>query len=50
MTHVFVVIAKVRKNERLWHTLNMGDMCGPNSRGAHCTKHVQVYVSAQKGY
>ena len=28
MTHAMVLSAKVRTNERLWHTLDIGNMCG----------------------
>ena len=30
MTHVPSLSAKVRRNERLWHTLDTGNMLGPN--------------------
>jgi hypothetical protein len=29
MTHVLVMSAKVRRSERLWHTLDNGNMFGP---------------------
>ena len=30
MTHVMVLSAKVRRNERLWQTVDIGNMCGLN--------------------
>ena len=30
MTHAKVLSAKVRRNERLWQTLDIGNMFGPN--------------------
>ena len=30
MTHVLVLSVEVRRNERLWRTLNIGNMFGPN--------------------
>ena len=40
MTHVLVLSAKVRTNERLWQTLDIGNMFGhafglKNSKGLH---------------
>ena len=41
MTHAMVLSAKVRRNEQLWHTLDIGGMCGPTF-GFKNSKYFQI--------